>query len=351
MDQAPLDSLSNSASFSNLARDESSTWAKAAPPKRSSTLTFNELEFLEYSSPAMSSVCSNRKRGICDSPFDDLDDCQSVGSLSVSRRSWMMSSPTHPIGEFHADSTQKLNHCAQEKSKCNKKAALMEIVSDDGDSGVDSRGGMDSDDEGSLDSNPHRRSPMPTFVPFDQRQSRRSSIPIFSEESIGPQLIHPGTASVDDVINSIPSYNDLKYLVMRLRGQPDRRVCWHVALPNTWGEAQRRAFISWITNTLGFTYRKAGAQAAYFQIPRSKGTSILQLLEFAIETCQERGIGAKSPSNANTPANRLTFGITPIQKVSERAIARFTPVGYVNLLISPMFAIHIQTHVLQFILG
>lgn len=344
MDQTPLDSLSSSASFSNLARDESLTWAKAAPPKRTANLTFNELEFLEYSSPAMSSVCSNRKRGICDSPFDDLDDCQSVGSLSVSRRSWMMSSPTHPMGEFHGDLSQKPNLSSKDKGKCSKKTALMEIASDDGDSGVDSRGDMDSEDEGSFDSNPNRRSPIPTFVPFDQRQTRRSSVPIFPEETIGRQVIQPGTASVDDVINSIPSFNDLKYLVMRLRGQPDRCVCWHVALPNTWGDAQRRAFILWITNTLGFTHRKAGAQAAYFQIPRSKGTSILRLLEFAIETCKERGISTKSPLNANAAANNITFGVTPIQNVPASENAKITPVGYVQKLPFPRAFAYPSSH-------
>lgn len=313
-----------SRSFSNLARDEpSKSWAKPAPLPTDGCafppIAFNELEFLQSASPALSSVCSTRKRGICESPFEDFDD-QSTCGLSISRhstvRSRLLSPPptSHQISEFNMESMEKLKDFSSHQEKYSKKSSLMDIASDDGESGVDSRDGMDSGDDVSVDGHKNRRSPVPTFVPFEQRQKRKSSMPTFPDTSIPETALHSGTASVDDVIASMPSYNDLKYLTTRLRGQRQGSVCWHVALPSTWNEARRRGFIQWITVSLGFTHRKAGAQAAYFQIPKSKGTSILKLLDSSMAACKERGIGSKSPANANNGVKHFIFGATPHRK-------------------------------------
>ncbi len=329
MDQPQATSHAASCSFSNIAREESLTWAKPVIQQTEgvsfpSTHSFNELEFLEASSPAMSSVCSNRKRGICESPFDDIDDCQSVGSLSISRvstcRSRLLSPPSsYEKAEFHLDMNDKLNKFIQNKDKHMKKSPLMDITSDEGESGVDSSEGMDSDDEVSLDGNTNRRSPVPTFVPFNERQKKRSSVPIFPDTTRRVKVLQPATASVDDIIHSMASYQDLKYLVKSLRGQREGSVCWHVALPNVWGETQRRGFMLWITNDLGFTHRKAGAQASYFQIPKSKGVVILKLLEVSIKVCKDQGIGTTSPINVSPATSHFIFGASAHQKALQGA--------------------------------
>ena len=334
--------LPSSSSFSNIAREESSaTWVN--PPPASSTTTdslsfplvpaFNELEFLEASSPALSSVCSTRKRGICESPFDDLDDCTYGGSIPISlhkSRLRLLSPPTQQIAEFNLESIEKLKESSHNLGgKYSKKSSLMEIVSDDGDSGPESQDGMDSDDEGSLDGLAKLRSPLPTFVPFEQRQKRNTSMSSLVDTSLRETTLHPDTADVDDIIQSMTSYQDLKYLTKRMRGQREGSVCWHVALPSAWGDAQRRGFIHWITKYLGFTYRKAGAQAAYFQIPRSKGIGILKLLETSLATARERGIGTKSPTNANSASNHFVFGDLSHRHYLPSAKS---PVGYVVCL-------------------
>jgi hypothetical protein len=199
----------------------------------------------------------------------------------------------------------------------------MDISSDEG-SGVES--GLDRNDSdgedasmGEDENRNSRQSPVPTFVPFDERQKRRSSVAVFPPTVVCQTSLDPYTSSVDDVINTMSSYQDMKYLTKRLRSQREGSVCWHVALPSAWGEAQRRGFIQWITASLGFTHRKAGAQAAYFQIPKSKGAGILKLLEASIAACKERGIGGKSPTNACTVSTDF-FGASLMVK---------TPVGYV----------------------
>lgn len=339
VDQPPMLSLLSSSSFSNIAREESSSsWVKPTQTTTDSLSfpsipAFNELEFLEASSPAVSSVCSTRKRGICESPLDDIDDCQSTGSFSMSRHSSfsrLLSPPTHQTADFSLDSVEKLKTSSHNLGKYSKKSTLMEIASDDGESGPDSRDGMESDDDVSMDGLTKMRSPVPTFVPFEQRQKMHSSMTTFLDTSLRETTLHPDTANVDDVIKSMPSYQDLKYLTKRLRGQREGSVCWHVALPNAWGDAQRRGFIHWITIYLGFTHRKAGAQAAYFQIPKSKGTGILKLLEASLATCKERGIGTKSPTNTNTGFTRFAFGSTPHQ---QQHSTDKSPVGYVSTIL------------------
>jgi hypothetical protein len=228
--------------------------------------------------------------------------------------------------EFNLESLEKIKDSSHSLGgKYSKKSSLMEIASDDGESAPDSRDGMESGDEVSLDDLMKMRSPGPTFVPFEQRQKWNSSMSVFLDTSIRETILHPDKADVDDVINSMTSFQDLKYLTKRLRGQREGSVCWHVALPNAWGDAQRRGFIHWITTYLGFTHRKAGAQAAYFQIPQSKGIGILKLLESSLTACKERGIGTKSPTNADTGVHHIGFGATPHQK----APTGKSPVGYV----------------------
>lgn len=300
-------SLSLSSSFSNLAQEESSSmWSKASPPSKEEAHTaqfsqsvpdFRDLEFLESSSPDLSSPGSHRKRRVCESPFENFDDHYSV-NMSTTKRSSLFSPPTYHLAKFHLESMAPLNDSNHE-GIYSKKSKLMDIASDDGsaaESGIDTND-LDSDDE-SLGGDLNRLSPVPTFVPFDQRQKRRSSTPVFPDTVVCKTYLDPSTSTVDDVIDSMSSYHDMKYLAKRLRQQREGSICWHVALPSAWGEAQRRSFIHWITGSLGFTHRKAGAQAAYFQIPKSRGIGILNLLQASIAACQERGIGGKSPLNA-----------------------------------------------------
>lgn len=312
-------SLSSSSSFSNLARggEPSSIWGKASPlPQVDSSLgthsrltqsmsDFNELEFLESSSPDISSLGSTRKRGICESPLLEHLDDYSIGNIApIPQRSRLFSPPSSQLANFQLESVEKLKVPGQ-GIKYSKKTDLVDIASDDG-SGIDT---TDSDDDASMDGvYDNRRSPVPTFVPFDQRQNRKVSVPVVVKATAHNPPLDPSSSSVDDVINSMSSYQDLKYLTKALQKQPAGGICWHVALPSKWEEAQRRGFILWITSSLGFTYRKAGG-LTILQIPRSKGVGLYKLLEKALLACKQRGLGGKSPTNANVVAAAF-FGTT-----------------------------------------
>jgi hypothetical protein len=66
--------------------------------------------------------------------LDDIDDCQSTGSFSMSRhstRSRLMSPPTLQIAEFNLESIEKLKDSSHGLvGKYSKKSSLMEMDSD-----------------------------------------------------------------------------------------------------------------------------------------------------------------------------------------------------------------------------
>jgi hypothetical protein len=315
-DTAPLKSLPLTGSFSNLARHRGDglSWAKLPPvpsdmspfPSKSPSVQDLDSTDLVESSPAGMSIGSNRKRGIFESPFDDLDDCSPRPPYSRSR-SRKLSPPTTRITEFSLNSADKLPDFPLH-SKQTKNQREMDIASDDGDSGPERDGG-DSGDDASVECVGNKRSPMPTFVPYEQRQNMSfSSVATFSDALMKSCALLPESADVDDVISSMSSYSDLRFLTKSLRREREgSRVSWNLALPIAWDASRRTSFIQWTTRSLGFTLRAAGGSVTFFQISKSKGAGILKLLESTVSACKERGIGAKSPTNAIVNDNQFTF--------------------------------------------
>lgn len=333
LDTVPSVSASTSSTFSNLARDDGTTWANPPlPPSDYSPFptSLKEYDFLD-TSPAMSSVGSQRKRGICETPRDTFDDCQSTNGFSLSRhstsRSRILSPPVRQLSEFSMDQSDRMIDFSLHSVGKTSKVAMMEIASDDGDSAPESHDGLDSDDDIHVDKGMHRRSAAPTFVPFEQRQKNRSAIPRPSGPMVQPTPISQEKNEVDQVLRTMSSFQDLRFLTKTMRREKEvSRVSWHVALPIAWSGSRRAACIQWATNSLGFTLRAAGGQVAFLQISKSKGETILKVLEESLTACKERGIDSRSPSmrwllQINfCSGQRRTLWLSPQKSMSNRML-------------------------------
>ena len=301
-------------SFSNLAKvgEDGLSWAKPSSessPLPSRVANKQEIDYPDFleSSPAGSSVGSLRKRGIWESPLDDYDDNISMDACSTSRPNKLRSRsqvlctplnrPSNPSVRFTEDSRNLSSDFMFPSTENNKKRDL-EFHSDDGESGYDTEDRINSGDDASVESFGNARSPMPTFVPFSQKQKRRATT--FNGAHYGSsQVLTPKTADVDDIIESMSSYSDLRFLVksMRKESSSANRQSWMVALPVSWVASRRSKFVQWTTRSLGFSFRSGGMSVTYIQISKMKGNALLQLLESATSACKERGLGTKTPAN------------------------------------------------------
>eukprot|EP00934_Nitzschia_sp_Nitz4_P000802 Nitzschia sp. Nitz4//scaffold39_size137210//25365//29046//NITZ4_003189-RA/size137210-processed-gene-0.85-mRNA-1//1//CDS//3329550353//802//frame0 len=276
-----------------------------SPFPRSMSLTMATTDCME-SSPSKS-VGSARKRGICDSPCDPYDDCSSMGGgfsssrHSVSRARIMTERDEN---EFYSlDVSDRICDFSMHSIAKTNKQAMMEIGSDDNESVQDSHEGLESEEE---EKNP-TRAPTPTFVPFEKRQSMGNFMDVSSRTTI----LQPDKAEVDQVIQSMSSYSDLKWLSKMLRKERESGgITWHVGLPRGWTTARRAAFIPWVLHSLGFVLRPGGGQMVFCQISKSKGEPILKLLDNTILTCKERGLDVKTPNDKEHHTREFLFGAT-----------------------------------------
>ena len=134
----------------------------------------------------------------------------------------------------------------------------------------------DSDDEQSV---PHS-SPDSSFEVITVVTSK-TAVPVEYDEA----------TKVQRVVDTLSSYDDLKFLIGELR-KANRRHCsvvfgagdiWKVAPPVTQWTSQRRAtFTGWAKAHLGFTVRSAGMGITYVQISKLRGTQVLETLEAAL---------------------------------------------------------------------
>lgn len=330
---APLSLRPLSNSFSSLAQvgEGGLSWAK---PPSSDTSPFpprlppinNDIDFTDFaeSSPATSTVGSERKRAIWESPLEDFDDCMSVGGLSKSRSMSIDINANSLHGRInrHSDFSRESN---------GKKKREMDMQSDDDfDSGPESKDGMeDSGDDASIERGFKARSPMPTFVPYSQKYQRRVTTfdgAIFAVS----ETLNPETANADDVIDSMSSYQDLKFLIKKLKKESGgNRQSWHIAPPVAWATSRRGSFFHWATKSLGFTFRSGGMSVSYIQISNAKGTGILKLLESTLTVCKERGLG-KTPTNACDNTQHFDFSDAKTPQGSK--VLTMTPKEYVLLI-------------------
>lgn len=87
-----------------------------------------------------------------------------------------------------------------------------------------------------------------------------------------------------DVLESMPSYNDLKFVISSLRHQSCARVNFHCAswqlCPRLrWEPTRRAGLIQWATRHLGFALRAIGGSHSYLQISKARGLDLLVKLE------------------------------------------------------------------------
>jgi hypothetical protein len=314
-------SLPVSNSFSNLARhgEEGPKWGKLAaqsdlspfPPKSQS---LNDFDVPDYApSPSASSLGSPKKRGVCASPLYDFDE-NSIGGLSTSRskqsrtRSPLFTPPSSKLPDFSA-------HSADRKPKISY-ASLGESMKDtymDSDDGTkDGSEGEESGEEGCVENMGKNRPPIPTFVPFSRKKRSALAAPSVAASPRITNLIVAKVSSADEVIKSMSSYEDLKFITKTLRRE--RSCCsqsWFVAPPSKWVASRRVAFFQWTTGSLGFTFRSGGNSVSYVQVSQTKGRDILKVLEDTLTQHKEKCKTVETPGNQNRGIGNFSFVDSP----------------------------------------
>jgi hypothetical protein len=122
------------------------------------------------------------------------------------------------------------------------------------------------------------------------------------------KFLHPDKATVNDVIKSMSSYDDLRFLVASI--EKDRHTgsnSWNSAPPTYWNSTRREEFFKWTTQTLGFTFRSWGGGVSTVQISKTRGPKLLDLLKSTIEACKEQGLGNNSPTVGQSMPKEFIF--------------------------------------------
>eukprot|EP00978_Attheya_sp_CCMP212_P007294 scaffold16950_cov54-Attheya_sp.AAC.4 len=283
-----------------------------------------------------STMGSSRKRGVCASPLIDADSfCDrrnSPGSRSISQVSMHRSrsrsrifSPaftktiiaddrmiTDPIPDNNftrkrTDSYASIDTTMSlEKSPCSFEQG---DESDDEESLVCSKSfGNDTDDE-ILPPMTVRRSSSSICAESVFGFNAESSMKETKDNTLANAFIKT-MLSVDSLFASIPSYEDLKYMIKTLRKVQQsnivasfgaRNSCTIVP-PNIWDSGRRAAFIQWATKKLGFSLRYGGGPVAFLQSTSSRATETLKALEGALieHKAKQKGeqlLLAPGPSN------------------------------------------------------
>eukprot|EP00957_Ditylum_brightwellii_P079581 6050810-Ditylum_brightwellii.AAC.1 len=90
-----------------------------------------------------------------------------------------------------------------------------------------------------------------------------------------------------ELFESIPCYDDLKFLIKELRKVHTTKNFASFGLSSNctvvprsaWPSGRKAAFVQWATTKLGFSLRSAGGNVAYLQVTFEKGADILKALE------------------------------------------------------------------------
>jgi hypothetical protein len=258
--------------------------------------------------------------------MDDFDDC-SFSAAPHTRRSRFFSpasmpSPGFSIGESNGDRHRLSLRSASSGSNEQKRGSSHEFESDDALSDADNSG-----DDASTESMGPAATPMNRFTSFGDKQASRSALG-YSPEN----LLEPGKARADDVIKSMSSYQDLRFMVKSLRKEKaGSRTSWHVAPPVAWDASRRAAFFQWTTRSLGFSFRAGGMAVAYLQLSKTKGSGMLELLESAVSSYRQKGLGDKDKTpNHTTEKLQFTFSISKEPTAHVSRTLSLTPKEYVT---------------------
>jgi len=243
---------------------------------------------------------SSRKRGVCDSPFVDVEDMSSTGGVSFRRHSSSSKgsrrarsrifSPgkTNQDNNAYAGST---HHRSSSSSASQLPSSADELEK------LDSSG----NEKDVLDLPPFkpiRKSSIASgrdfmgsvFAPVENKSS-----PVSLQRKIGNNVNSNETC----IFQNMSSYEDLKFLVKTLRRERKRIASFgmsnmlNIVPPNVWPSSRKTAFITWATSCLGLNYRSHDGTPSHLQISLVKGTQLQQRLEGALLQHKKKNMPAK----------------------------------------------------------
>lgn len=289
---------SNHSSFSNLARHGNfgSGWAVATSPSQDTV-------------PSLGTT-SSRKRSSQDSPLSDEDGSTPPKARSRSKLSFTPVSMTHESPymacmsaeskESHGGYGMDMSFFSPDKQQQDRCSPVLDMSMTDDEKNVTAD---ESGDDASVDAN----EPFPSQI-----------TPAAVLTTIAPmQRLAPEHASVEDVIRSMPSYEDLRFLASNLAkgaGSSFSMRSISVPLPVAWKPERRAGFLPWTVQAFGFRYMPGGNKVGFVQIPKDRGGVLLDLLKRTVRACKEQGVGGASPSVRQSVSNFLVSPSKPVRR-------------------------------------
>ena len=244
-----------------------------------------------------STASSNRKRGMSDDPSEACDDMSLAGMFSAPRTSLHSKSASRackalsPVfgpsgGRQGSTLTYTTVKIADENEFVGTGRAMTLDSESEDESDEDISVASSMEDEEDTDSD---------FSPFKELPRVK---PVKTKE---------------DVIESMPSYNDLKYMAQELKKEKkkhDKRMGayaslnYTVKLPNSWQSERRGAFLTWASKGLGFSLRAANASQSYLVAPPAKGKDTYKIVYDAIVMLKNQEMNGPSSSPCAENSNQ-----------------------------------------------
>jgi hypothetical protein len=238
-----------------------------------------------YCSPSQSAASSSKKRGYSGSPGSDYDEYMS-SSFSVSVHS--------SIGNS-TNGTRRRQRSRSRVFSCNDVPmvpVLLEqppvpdpaplLQNESLPKSSHHRRCMEVDSDDDHDSSSGRSTPNSSFDSTDHRH-----VPLHV-----PKIGVTFTVTFQNVLEHMPSEQDLKFLVKMLRKEKSGRlgmglgICWALGIPLKWPPTRREPFLNWAKFRLGFDVAIVGQSATSLQISKTRGAALLAVLEEALTSLQ-----------------------------------------------------------------
>ena len=131
-------------------------------------------------------------------------------------------------------------------------------------------------------------------------------------------------AKENDILESMSSYQDMKFLIKSLREQAQnahrrggsafgggQNASWTVYLPAAWHSERRNAFLQWITQQFQFAPRPLGNAVSVLQISKTRGQVVLARLEDALLAHKKKEIEELEDQQAILPETPQVSMLSP----------------------------------------
>ena len=295
-------------SFSRLAKSAEMAVAWIKPPDLSSPslkdtigFDFGCLTDATIASPtnSVATTGSSRKRGVCELPFDDVEESSfNAGHSFMSSSSYdtrsrsrsrifsnaSFSRPT--MAEDALDPSDLFSRNGADIDSHDEK-------SDNEASAVESEASNDSSSDHAMDIEedaPRQVIKNQSLVPPKpvRRSSNDFEESIFGVTKNKSTIVDPLDPS--QIFEAMSDYEDLKFLIKALRKEKHGSTIasfgttktWTIAPSAAWDSRRRAAFLQWARRGLGFSIRAGGGAVAFLQTTVTKGGVILESLEAAL---------------------------------------------------------------------